>query len=92
MLFSLLIYHNNLQCLAKQLDLTEHVCGTKVVYGRRQEKRMHEQHEHQEGIAMNHDARFTDSLKKLFYNIQGYMPSSYSLGLTSSYNNSRHVV
>jgi len=63
MLFSLLIYHNNLQCLAKQFDLTEHVCGTKVVYGRRQEKRMHEQHEHKEGIAMNHDARFTDSLK-----------------------------
>jgi hypothetical protein len=41
MLFSLLIYHN-LQCLAKQFDLTEHVCGTKVYYSRRQEKRMHE--------------------------------------------------
>jgi hypothetical protein len=33
-------------------------------------------HEHQEGIAMNHDARFADSLKKLLHNIQGYMPSS----------------
>jgi len=41
---------------------------------------------------MNHDARFADSLKKLFYNIQGYMPSSYNLGHTSSYKNSGHVV
>ena len=79
-------YHN-LQCLVKQFDLTEHARGTKV-YNRRQEKRMHE---HQEGIGMNHDTRFADSLKKLLYNIQGYMPSSYSLGLTSSYKNSRHA-
>jgi hypothetical protein len=50
--FTIILYHN-LQCLAKQFDLTEHVCG-------RRRKRMHEL---REGIAMNHDTRFANSQK-----------------------------